>query len=495
MPHIRDLSIILSKGFRRSISSSIDDCSILRTSALINGHWRKGEQYTVKNASTSEELCKVTNCGIKDCQDAIKAAKTAFKSYHRLSTAERSQILTDIYDLIQEHSLDLARLLSLESGKAFQSSMIDITNAASWFQFFSKEASRPSANSEMVLSPHPRVTLQVNQPVGVLAFLPHWSFPAAVSRNIAATIATGNTCVVQPAQETPLTSLALAYLCTQAGLPNGVCNVLPSTQRPTFEKLLLKNKAVHRLVYIGPHYMGKNILNEGRGSGSLEKISLYSRDEVPFIVSDTANVQKAVQDLIQCRFRLSDQEGSRISRVFVHASIYDEFARKLVSLVESTSCLGDPFAHKVTYGPLSDPNETQKLSELIEDAKDKGACVLCGGVKAESLGAGFFRPTVLSNVTQEMKIVQKEFYGPIASLEKFDSLQSVFSNVNREHIGSAAYLYSSDSKSIFKIAAELHVAILHINTAFNNDYSGMNALLWSSDSDNYVKTKALIWEP
>ncbi|CEP63087.1 uncharacterized protein LALA0_S07e02102g [Lachancea lanzarotensis] len=483
------------KRFGRFASSSIVDCSILRTCALINGQWRKGDQYAVTNPSTSEELCKVTNCGTKDYHAAIKSAKTAFSNYRYSTAAERSQILADIHDLIQEHEFDLARLLSLESGKAFKSSMIDIANAASWFQFFSREASRPSANSEMASSPHPRVTLQVSQPVGILGFLPHWSFPAAVSRNMAATIATGNTCVVQPAQETPLTSLAFGYLCTQAGLPDGVCNVLPTTHRPKFVKLLHKNKAVHGLMYIGPHYMSKTVMNESTGTGTPRKVSLTPRGEVPFIVTETADVGNAIQDLIQCRFRLSNEEGSRISRVFVHETIYDEFASKLVSFVESNTCLGDAFSPEVTYGPLSDSNETLKLCALIEDAKDKGAIVLCGGMKAESLGPGFYRPTVLGNVTEDMKIVHEEFYGPIASLAKFDSLQDISNTVNREHVGSAAYLYSSDSRSVFDLAAKLNVAILHINTASNEDYGRKNAILWWPESQFYVNTKALIWEP
>ncbi|SCU83539.1 LAME_0C05534g1_1 [Lachancea meyersii CBS 8951] len=488
--------MFVTKTSKRFASKSIVDCSILSTNALINGKWKHGEGYTVENPSTLEEVCKVTDCGVKYYHNSIKAAAIAFKDYRHSSAAERSQVLFDIYDLIQEHSMDLARLITLESGKAFVSSLIEVATAANCFQLFAKAASRPSASSALETSPYPRLTLEINQPLGVFfGIISHWSFSAAASKKLAAVIATANTCVLQLAQETPLAALALGYLCTQAGIPDGVCNVLPTTHGQSTGKLLCTDKRIRKVICTSPYNMHQFVLNNRAGLSDVEKVSFTSRGEIPFIISNDADISKAGRDIINCRFRLSNEYGSRRSRIFVHESLYNELASKLVSMVESDSRLGDGFGHSVTYGPLCSESEIHRISQLVEDAKDKAATVLCGGARASSLGPRFFRPTVLGNVNEEMKIVQQDFYEPIASLTKFKSLQEIVERVNKTHIGCAAYLYSSDSKKAFELAADLNFEVLHINTAFNQDSSAKCSISCSSKLKLYTKTEIVIWEP
>lgn len=491
----------------RGLSTSFNNSSIFKTAAYVNGEWKNFENtYPLTNPSNQEEISKVVDCGVGDYNEAIKYAHEAFKSFRYSSPQQRSQILYNVYDLMQEHKADLAKLITLENGKTLNDSLSEVEYSASYFKWFAEEAPRIYGNIIPSSSSNNKKILTLRQPLGVVAILTPWNFPSAmIARKLAPVIATGNTCVIKPAHETPLSALALGWLCEQAGLDVGACNILPTTHTKAVGEYVCSHDLVRKITLTGSTKVGKELMRQcAQSSSVIKRVSMELGGNAPFIIFEDADISRALDGLISCKFRQSGQTCICANRIFIHESIYDEFATKLVERIENTFHLGDGFDPKVTHGPLIHQQAIEKVSSLVEDAKNKGARVLTGGTRASSLGQLFYHPTVLGNVNETMEIFNKEVFGPVASLIKFKTVDEVIERANSTDVGLAGYFYSSDVGKIFEVAERLEVGMVGVNNSSISDAampfggvknSGLGREGSSFGIEDYTELKSIVLEP
>ncbi|KAM3159839.1 Aldedh domain-containing protein [Lachancea thermotolerans] len=491
--------------FKRFASTSFEDPELFRTKALVNGKWLSGDdQFPVINPSTSEEISTITNCGVADYNEAIGHAHRAFKKFKETSPRERSQVLYNIYDLMSEHKNDLARLITMENGKTFKDSLTEIDYSASYFRWFAEEAPRIYGHVIPSSSSLRKQIITLRQPLGVVGIMAPWNFPSAmIARKLAPVIATGNACVIKPPHESPMSALALGWLAEQAGLSDGVCNVLPTTHTAAIGEYICSHDQVRKITFTGSTKVGKLLMKQCANGNIIKKVSMELGGNAPFIVFDDADIDKAVNGLISCKFRQLGQTCICANRVFVHESIYGDFATRLVAAIESGFHLGDGFNPKVTHGPLINEGAVQKVSELVEDAKNKGANVLTGGVRASSLGPRFYHPTVLSGVDETMSIFHTEVFGPVASLIGFKSTEEVIERANKTNVGLAGYFYSSNIQTVLDVASELEVGMVGVNSSAISDAampfggiknSGLGREGSSWGVDDYTDLKSIVLE-
>ncbi|GAV50949.1 hypothetical protein ZYGR_0AD01320 [Zygosaccharomyces rouxii] len=456
---------------QRYYSQSFDDPDLFRTRALINGKWiKKPDSFPVRNPSTQEIVAKVSDCQLSDYEDAIVGAKAAFDEFRHTSPQERSDMLENLGNLLIENKQDLARLITLENGKPFADALGEVLYSASYFRWFSQEAVRmygtvipgPSGNKQM---------FSIRQPLGVVGIMTPWNFPSAMlARKVAPALATGNTCVVKPASETPLSALVIGWLCQQAGFPPSTCSILPTSKTPEVGKLLCGHDLVKKVTFTGSTRVGRLLMAQcAQDSKIIKKVSMELGGNAPFIIFNDADLDKALNGIIGCKFRQSGQTCVCANRIFVHKDVYDEFATRLVKRMTSTFNLGDGFNEKVTHGPLISAAAVEKVSQLVEDAKQKGAEVLTGGKKAEALGPYFYRPTVLSGVNESMDIFHTEVFGPVASLVKFEDTEEVIRMANNTDVGLAGYFYTQDINRAQEIALRMETGMVGINTGAISD--------------------------
>lgn len=455
-----------------SYSTSFNDPDLFKTKAFVNGKWiEKKESFEVVNPSTQEVIGQISSCNKQDYEEAIVASKNAFDEFRYTTPQERSQILYNIYDLIVENKEDLARLITLENGKPFQDSLGEVMYSASYFKWFAEEATRIYGTVIPAPSSIDRQIFAVRQPLGVVGILTPWNFPSAmIARKLAPALATGNTCIIKPAHQTPLSALALGWLCEQAGLPAGGCNILPTKHSGEIGKYLCSHDLVKKITFTGSTKVGRLLMTQCASESKLiKKISMELGGNAPFIVFEDADLEKALDGIIGCKFRQSGQTCICANRIFVHKNIYDEYAQKLTERIESTFCLGDGFEKNVTHGPLINADAVEKVSELVDKAKEKGARVLTGGSRASALGPLFYRPTVLADVDASMDIFHTEIFGPVASLIKFESTEEVLEMANDTDVGLAGYFYTKDIRKAYDTASKLEVGMVGINTGAISD--------------------------
>ena len=451
------------------ILSSLKNKDLIRTQGYINGQWvdsSDNSTFEVNNPALASragaKIADVSSMTTKDYDTAINSAQDAFSDFKKTTGRYRSDLLMNLYRLMQENQDDLAKLIVLENGKPYADAFGEVAYASSFFQWFAEEAPRvygdiiPSALADSKI-------LVMRQPIGVCGILTPWNFPAAmITRKLGAAAATGCTTVVKPASETPLSALALAYLAEQAGFPKGSVNVLPSSDAAGVGKLMCENPTIKKVSFTGSTNVGKLLMSQS--SSTLKKLSMELGGNAPFIVFNDADIDKAVDGAIGSKFRSSGQTCICANRLFVHESIYDEFASKLTKKLSEIVKLGNGLADGTTHGPLIHGKSMNKVRSHIEDATSKGAKVLLGGNKREDLGVNFHELTVLGDVTQEMDIFNEETFGPVAPLIKFKSDEEVLSLANNTDVGLAGYFYSSNINRVFKVAEELQVGMIGANT-------------------------------
>lgn len=451
------------------VLSSLKNKDLIRTQGYINGQWvasSDNSTFEVNNPALASgagtKIADVSSMTTKDYVRAINSAQDAFSDFKKTTGRYRSDLLMNLYRLMQENQDDLAKLIVLENGKPYADAFGEVAYASSFFQWFAEEAPRvygdiiPSALADSKI-------LVMRQPIGVCGILTPWNFPAAmITRKLGAAAATGCTTVIKPASETPLSALALAYLAEQAGFPKGSVNVLPSSDAAGVGKLMCENPTIKKVSFTGSTNVGKLLMSQS--SSTLKKLSMELGGNSPFIVFNDADIDKAVDGAIGSKFRSSGQTCICTNRLFVHESIYDEFASKLTKKLSETVKLGNGLADGTTHGPLIHGKSMNKVRSHIEDATSKGAKVLLGGNKREDLGVNFHELTVLGGVTQEMDIFNEETFGPVAPLIKFKSDEEVISLANDTDVGLAGYFYSSNINRVFKVAEELQVGMIGANT-------------------------------
>ncbi|KNZ76421.1 Succinate-semialdehyde dehydrogenase [NADP+], partial [Termitomyces sp. J132] len=443
----------------------LKDPTLVKFQGFIDGKWidaKNGEKIAVTNPATNEELGTVPDMGLAETKEAIEAASRAFPAWSRTTTKHRHDILMKFYMLMKEHHDDLSRLITLENGKPLADGKGEMSYSASFIEWFAEEAVR--IYGEHVPSPIPNFrNIVIKQPLGVVSILTPWNFPSAmITRKLGAALAAGCTAVIKPPPETPFSALALAELATRAGVPDGVINVVP-TFKNVIEvgKEMCENKVVRKVTFTGSTPVAK--LLYGMAASTLKKVSIEAGGNAPFIVFDDANLHEAVDAAILCKFRSSGQTCVCANRIFVHSSVYAEFASRLAEKVSQFK-IGNGLEEGTTHGPLIHARAVEKVTRHVEDAVAKGAQILIGGKSIPN--TSFFEPTVLSDVPPDAQIHKEETFGPLASLTKFETEDEVVKLANSTDVGLAGYFFSRDVGRVWRVAERLEVGMVGANTGF-----------------------------
>lgn len=433
--------------------------NIRKTQCLIDGAWVGTAETPVINPATGGEIAQVPHFGTNEAEAAIAAASEAFKTWKKTLAKERSQILRRWFDLIVDNADELASILTEEQGKPLAEAKGEILYAASFVEFYAEEAKR--IYGETIPSPFADGRIVVlRQPIGVVAAITPWNFPAAmITRKVAPAFAAGCTAVVKPAPDTPLTAFALASLAQEAGLPKGVLNVL-SGDAVEIGNAMCASDDVRVLTFTGSTPVGKLLIKQC--ADTVKRMGLELGGNAPFIVFDDADIDTAVKGAMASKFRNAGQTCVCANRIYVQAGVYDEFAQKLTKEV-SKMVVGAGTDEGVTQGPLINDAAVAKVETLVQDAVNKGASIATGGGRHD-LGGRFFQPTVLTDVTTNMDVTRDEIFGPVAPLYKFENDEDAVALANATEFGLASYFYSRDIGRIWRVAEELEYGMVAINS-------------------------------
>ncbi|XP_036416471.1 succinate-semialdehyde dehydrogenase, mitochondrial [Colossoma macropomum] len=450
----------LSSMLRRNYSLDLSG-DLLRTQGFINGRWVSAPStFPVLDPATGEQLAQVSDCGPQQAQEAVSSAYKAFHSWKCQTAKERSTLLRKWFDLVNQHKEDLAKLITAESGKPMKESVGEIAYSASFLEWFAEEARRVYGD---IVAPaaKDRKILLIKQPVGVASVITPWNFPSAmITRKVGAALAVGCTVVVKPAEDTPLSALALAELAVQAGIPPGVFNVVPCSREkaPVVGEVLCTDPLVAKVSFTGSTVTGKVLLKHA--AGTVKKVSMELGGHAPFIVFDSADVDKAVAGALASKFRNSGQTCVCSNRFLVQSGIHDVFLEKLGKAMDAELRTGHGFEPTTTQGPLINVRAAEKVERQIADAVSRGAVVLKGGRRLEG---SFMQPTLLSNVSTDMLCMREETFGPLIPVVKFNTEEEALSIANASEVGLAGYFYSQDLSQIWRVAEQLEVGMVGVN--------------------------------
>lgn len=486
------------------MSQRLKDPSLLHCAAYVDGRWiDSGAQgrYDLFNPSTGERLAQLPRFSAADTRRAIEAAHRAWGPWKVRTAKERADILRRWYELILDNRDDLATLITLEEGKPLTEARGEVDYAASFVQWFSEEARR--VYGEVIPAPRPGARIVVlKEPVGVCAAITPWNFPAAmVTRKAAPALAAGCTMVLKPAEQTPLTSLALAHLAERAGVPAGVFNVVSGSleDAPPIGVELTGNELVRKITFTGSTTVGRILL--AQSASTIKRASMELGGNAPFIVFDDANLDQAVEGLLVAKFRNTGQSCVGANRVLVQDAVYEAFADKFAQRMKTLK-VGDGFTEGAQIGPLIDKAAVKKVQEHLDDARAKGGQVLAGG-KPHSLGGLFFEPTVLTQAHPDMLLAREETFGPLAALFRFKTEQEAIDLANSTPFGLASYFYSENAGRIWRVAGGIESGMIGINTGFiSNEVAPFGGVKQSGlgregsrhGIDEFVETKYLCWQ-
>jgi succinate-semialdehyde dehydrogenase/glutarate-semialdehyde dehydrogenase len=440
----------------------LGDPRLLREQCLIDGSWVAADDrrvIEVKNPATGATLGSIPNMGGAETRRAIAAADAALPGWKARTAKERAVIMRRWFDLIAAHQEDLARLMTAEQGKPLAESRSEILYAASFIEWFAEEAKRLYGDVIPAHQSDKRI-LVLRQPVGVVAAITPWNFPAAmITRKAGPALASGCTLVCKPATQTPYSALALAELSSQAGIPKGVFNVLTGSAANIGGEMT-SNPTVRKLTFTGSTEVGKKLM--AQCAGTMKKLSLELGGNAPFIVFDDADLDAAVQGAIASKYRNTGQTCVCANRLLIQAGVYETFAAKL-KLAVAELRVGDGLAGVTDQGPLIDAKAVAKVEEHIADALSKGAKITLGG-KRHALGGSFFEPTILTEASAEMLLAREETFGPVAPLFKFATEAEAIRMANDTEFGLAAYIYTQDLARSWRVSEAVEYGIVGLNT-------------------------------
>jgi len=440
----------------------IRDTDLLRERCYIGGEWVPawdGALLDVTDPATGGFIAQVPNLGAIDTGHAVAAAEGAWGPWRALTAAERSELLRRWRELMLAHQEELAHIMTAEQGKPLAEARGEVVYAASFIDWFAEEGRR--VYGDVIPSHHAdKRILTLKQPVGVCALITPWNFPLAmIARKAGAALAAGCTLVTKPAQDTPLTALALAVLAEQAGFPPGVFNVVTGEPAPIGGELTA-NPGVRKLSFTGSTQVGRLLMRQC--ADTVKKLSLELGGNAPFIVFDDADLDAAVAGAMQSKYRNTGQTCVCANRILVQDGIYDAFAECLAARVGDLR-VGPGTEAGVEQGPLINPEAVAKVEAHIADALDKGARLLAGGAR-HALGGTFFQPTVLAGVTPDMRIAREETFGPVAPLFRFDTEEAAVAMANDTEYGLAAYFYSRDLGRVWRASEALEYGMVGVNS-------------------------------
>lgn len=443
---------------------SLNNPALLLDAGFINGKWVKlainGATFDVTNPSTGAIIATLPDMGVAQTKDAIDAAYAAQDSWAKRTGKERGAVLRRLFDLMVANVDDLAAILTAEMGKPLEEAKGEVMYGASYVEWFAEEAKRIYGDLIPGHQPDKRIMV-LKQPVGVVASITPWNFPnAMMSRKLAPALAVGCAFVAKPAELTPLSALAMAYLAQEAGVPDGLFNVITTTNSAVVGQEFCTNTKVRKLTFTGSTNVGKILMRQS--ADQVLKTSMELGGNAPFIVFDDADLEAAVEGAMISKYRNNGQTCVCANRFYVQAGVYDAFAEKLAIAVRAIK-VGDGFEEDVAAGPLINSQAMAKVENHIADAVSKGAEIMVGG-KRHNLGGTFFEPTVLSGVTMAMKVATEETFGPVAPLFKFDAVEDVIAQANDTEFGLASYFYAKDLSRVWQVAEALEYGMVGVNT-------------------------------
>ncbi|KAI9899204.1 hypothetical protein N3K66_005665 [Trichothecium roseum] len=464
----------ISSIFTRRASTmapQLKDPSLFKQNVCyVNGEWvpaKSGQTFKVNDPGTGELIGTAPEFTAEDTQSAIVAAADAFKSFRTKTGRERSKLLRRWYDEVVANSEDIAKLITWENGKPFADAKGEATYAANFFEWFSEEAPRIYGDTIGSSVPANRI-VTTKEPVGVCGLITPWNFPAAmITRKIAPALAAGCTVVCKAPGETPFTALALAELAHRAGIPKGVVNIVTALDKTAeIGEALTTSPTIRKVSFTGSTGVGKLLMKQS--SNTLKKLSMELGGNAPFIVFDDADLDSAVDGAIASKFRSSGQTCVCANRIYVQSGIYDSFVQKFAEKVKSFK-LGSGFQDGITHGPLIHGRAVSKVDAHVRDAEKKGGKIMVGGQKMPDLGDNFFQPTVIRDMTGDMALASEETFGPVAGLFPFKTEKDVVELANKAEVGLAGYFFSQNIERIHRVAEELDVGMVGVNTGIISD--------------------------
>ncbi|MBI5920812.1 MAG: NADP-dependent succinate-semialdehyde dehydrogenase [Betaproteobacteria bacterium] len=440
----------------------LTDSTLFRQQGYVDGAWCDADSkqtIAVNDPATDNQIGTIPNMGAIETRRAIEAAQKAQKAWRARTAGERSRILRKWFELIMANQEDLAVLMTREQGKPLAEARGEIAYAASFIEWFAEEGKRiygdvipaPQADKRIVVT---------KEPIGVCAAITPWNFPAAmITRKAGPALASGCAMILKPAKQTPYSALALAVLAERAGVPRGVFSVVTGSAAAIGGEMT-GNPIVRKLTFTGSTEIGVELMLQC--APTVKKLSMELGGNAPFIVFDDADLDAAVQGAILSKYRNAGQTCVCANRLLVQDGVYEAFAEKLGRAVAALK-VGNGMEEGVTQGPLIDAAAVAKVEELISDATAKGARIVCGG-KRHALGHTFFEPTIVADVTPQMRMAREEIFGPVAPLFRFKDEQEAIRMANDTEFGLAAYFYANNMARIWRVSEALEYGIVGINT-------------------------------
>ncbi|MFN7835212.1 MAG: NAD-dependent succinate-semialdehyde dehydrogenase [Burkholderiaceae bacterium] len=448
-----------------ALPDSLHHPALLQSGLLIDNSFGPSSDdsaFLVHNPANGAALAQVANTAPVDVERALASAAAALPAWRALPARDRSAVLRRWFELITTHQDDLALLMTLEQGKPLGEAKAEVAYGASFIEWFAEQGKR--VEGRILASPRADRQLWVtHEPVGVCVAITPWNFPIAMlTRKLGPALAAGCTVIVKPAEQTPLSALALAYLARLAGLPAGVLAVLPADAERSVEVggLLCASPVVRKLSFTGSTAVGRLLM--AQCAPTVKRLSLELGGNAPFIVFPDADLDAAVEGAITSKYRNNGQTCVCSNRLYVHHSVVDTFSRKLTDRVRGLT-VGPGWEDGMQLGPLIDEPGLAKVQEHVADALAHGARLLTGG-KPHALGGLFYEPTVLTGATAAMQIAREETFGPVAPIFGFSDETQVVQLANATEAGLAAYFYSRDVERIMRVAAALEYGMIGVNT-------------------------------
>ena len=441
--------------------ATLNDAGLLKTDALIGGEWVAGAaRFDVNDPATGLKLADVANLGGAETEAAIAAADKAWPAWRAKTAKERHAVLMKWFSLIMANADDLARILTAEQGKPLAEARGEVVYGASFIEWFAEEGRRVCGET-IPTTDNGKRTIVLKQPVGVCAAITPWNFPVAmITRKVAPALAAGCPVIIKPAEQTPLSALALAELAQRAGMPAGVLNVVTADgdNSVLVGNALCASDVVRHLSFTGSTEVGRILMKQC--APTIKKLSLELGGNAPFIVFDDADIDSAVEGAMVSKYRNAGQTCVCANRLYVQEGVYDTFIARLAEKARGIK-VGNGFEAGINQGPMIDANAVAKVESHIADALAKGARVVVGGARIDER---FFTPTVLADVTSDMLCTKEETFGPLAPVVKFKTEAEAIAAANATEFGLASYFYSRDVGRIFRVGEALEYGMVGINT-------------------------------
>lgn len=444
------------------------DIADVRKDLYIAGQWRPasdGSRFEVEDPGTEQSVAEVADASMEDGTAAVDAAQAVAGVWAATPPRERGEILRNTFELMVEHKEVLARLITVESGKALTEARGEVAYAAEFLRWFSEEAVRIQGEISMAPCGANRIIV-LRQPVGVSVFVTPWNFPAAMAtRKIGPALAAGCTVVLKPAKETPLTALAMGMLFERAGVPAGVVNILPSQRSSRLVGSLLKDVRVRKLSFTGSTETGRILLAEA--ADQVVKCSMELGGNAPFIVFSDADLEQAVASAMVAKMRNGGESCTAANRFYVEKSVADEFARRFAQAMGQLK-LGHGLDPEIQVGPLVNANARDKVAALVAHAIEEGATLLCGGRVPNRCGY-FYEPTVLTGVAHDARIMGEEIFGPVAPIATFEGEDEAVRLANATEFGLVSFVHTTDLTRALRVAERIESGMVGINRGVVSD--------------------------